>query len=159
MLIGMRPSGKPSNIATWWRYITKAAANTAGRLTMENVTMTDLQTFTDAYFEALLWTEHTTDGESFLDDIYGIEDIDHDSVSDARQQCADFIAQAGDLIEDAGGYVAAGHDFLLTRNGHGTGFWGRGLGDIGERLTAIAVTFRPVHAFDTDDDRVYIEEG
>ena len=29
----------------------------------------------------------------------------------------------------------AGHDFALTRNGHGTGFWDRGLGDIGDMLT------------------------
>lgn len=29
----------------------------------------------------------------------------------------------------------AGHDFWLTRVGHGAGFWDRGLGDLGERLT------------------------
>ena len=29
----------------------------------------------------------------------------------------------------------AGHDFALTRNGHGTGFWDRGLGTIGDMLT------------------------
>ena len=29
----------------------------------------------------------------------------------------------------------AGHDFALTRNGHGTGFWDRGLGAIGDMLT------------------------
>ena len=29
----------------------------------------------------------------------------------------------------------AGHDFALTRNGHGTGFWDRGLGEIGDMLT------------------------
>ena len=29
----------------------------------------------------------------------------------------------------------AGHDFALTRNGHGTGFWDRGLGEMGDMLT------------------------
>ena len=29
----------------------------------------------------------------------------------------------------------AGHDFALTRNGHGAGFWDRGLGEIGDMLT------------------------
>lgn len=29
-----------------------------------------------------------------------------------------------------------GHDFALTRNGHGAGFWDRGLGELGDRLTA-----------------------
>ena len=29
----------------------------------------------------------------------------------------------------------AGHDFALTRNGHGTGFWDRGLGEMGDMLS------------------------
>ena len=29
----------------------------------------------------------------------------------------------------------AGHDFAITRNGHGAGFWDRGLGAIGDTLT------------------------
>ena len=29
----------------------------------------------------------------------------------------------------------AGHDFALTRNGSGTGFWDRGLGEMGDMLT------------------------
>ena len=31
--------------------------------------------------------------------------------------------------------VLAGHDFALTRNGHGAGFWDRGLGETGDMLT------------------------
>ena len=29
----------------------------------------------------------------------------------------------------------AGIDFWLTRNGHGAGFWDRGLGEVGDQLT------------------------
>ena len=29
----------------------------------------------------------------------------------------------------------AGHDFALTRNGHGTGFWDRGMGEMGDMHT------------------------
>lgn len=36
---------------------------------------------------------------------------------------------------------SAGHDFALTRNGHGAGFWDRGLGDLGERLSGAARPF------------------
>lgn len=32
----------------------------------------------------------------------------------------------------------AGHDLILTANGHGAGFWDRGLGRAGERLTTAA---------------------
>jgi hypothetical protein len=31
-----------------------------------------------------------------------------------------------------------GHDFYLTREGHGAGFWDRGLGELGDYLTKIA---------------------
>lgn len=40
----------------------------------------------------------------------------------------------GMSVEDA--YEHAGHDFWLTRNGHGAGFWDRGMGQLGEDLTA-----------------------
>lgn len=35
----------------------------------------------------------------------------------------------------------SGHDFALTRNGHGTGFWDRGLGDIGYMLSNSAAAY------------------
>jgi hypothetical protein len=34
-----------------------------------------------------------------------------------------------------------GYDFWLTRNGHGAGFWDRGLGERGDWLTAMAKPF------------------
>ena len=45
-----------------------------------------------------------------------------------------FIA---DNWQDVSGLDASqtGHDFVLTANGHGCGFWDRGLGEIGDRLT------------------------
>lgn len=47
----------------------------------------------------------------------------------------------------------AGHDFWLTRNGHGAGFWDRGLGDLGERLTEAA------KAYNTADDHTPVNCG
>ncbi|QAU07332.1 hypothetical protein SEA_NOSILAM_91 [Gordonia phage NosilaM] len=43
-----------------------------------------------------------------------------------------FNAGDGDVWEHFG------HDYLLTRDGHGAGFWDRGLGDLGEYLSTIA---------------------
>lgn len=34
-----------------------------------------------------------------------------------------------------------GHDFALTRNGHGAGFWDRGYGPVGDRLTDAAESY------------------
>lgn len=36
------------------------------------------------------------------------------------------------------------HDFILTRNHHGAGFWDRGLGDVGRRLTDAAQAYGSV---------------
>lgn len=56
-----------------------------------------------------------------------------DSVLPAFWECAEFVRfQWADLA--ALDPNRAGHDFWLSRNGHGAGFWDRGYGKTGERL-------------------------
>jgi hypothetical protein len=43
------------------------------------------------------------------------------------------------------------HDFWLTRNGHGAGFWDRGLGEIGDILTKAAKTFGECNLYLNDE--------
>ena len=50
----------------------------------------------------------------------------------------------------------AGHDFALTRNGHGTGFWDRGLGTLGDLLTERAKAFGEQNAFVDDDGKFQV---
>lgn len=47
----------------------------------------------------------------------------------------------------------AGHDFWLTRQRHGTGFWDRGLGELGDRLTDAA------HSYGSADDHTPFDCG
>lgn len=47
-------------------------------------------------------------------------------------------------------YEQHGHDFALTRNHHGAGFWDRGYGDVGDRLTEAAQAYGE-HSVLTDD--------
>lgn len=59
----------------------------------------------------------------------------------ARAECRDFqryCASEGIPLLDP---VSDGHDFYLTRNGHGAGFWDRGYGERGKRLSIAAKTF------------------
>ena len=49
-----------------------------------------------------------------------------------------------------------GHDFWLTRNGHGAGFWDRGLGELGQVLTKWAKTFGDCDLYVGDDNLVHI---
>lgn len=50
----------------------------------------------------------------------------------------------------------AGIDFWLTRNGHGAGFWDRDLGEIGDKLTAAAETYRELGVYLGDDEQVHL---
>ena len=49
----------------------------------------------------------------------------------------------------------AGYDFWLTRNGHGTGFWDRGLGNIGKRLAGRAAECGSADLYVGDDGRIW----
>ena len=138
-----------------------------------------LQTFAAGYFEALLWAEHDIDDKDndTLGDIYGIKDIAGLSRDEARAECADFLAQAGDLLLSAStmgeyrdvyegrlrlskGFKWAGRDFLLTRNGHGVGFWNRRLPDhIANELSDIAESFGSVYVFSNGTNTLHIEKG
>lgn len=102
--------------------------------------------FIDGYLTAALWSSHGSDdptGGEYLDENYDEDDIVPESKANHQLQCANFIAANWDLLVSAvntPGYSwgSAGHDFWLTRNGHGAGFWDRGLGDVGEKLSAAA---------------------
>jgi hypothetical protein len=91
-----------------------------------------------------------------LDDNYGIEDIAPETLAAMAADVADFMAaNASDL--DASGLDASqiGHNFWLTRNGHGTGFWDRGLRDVGERLTDACRPYGECDLYVGDDGKVY----
>ncbi len=68
----------------------------------------------------------------------------------ARKDLEDFLASAGDLLTDAWSDVQIGHDFWLTRNGHGAGFWDSGLPN-GDALSDIARKCGEVDLFRVGD--------
>lgn len=107
----------------------------------------DLAAMVAGYVECLLWagldwTDTVDNGGTEsnprpLDENYSPDDIAPGALLSIEADCASFRAVCGsDLADIDPGQ--AGHDFYLTRNGHGTGFWDRGLGAIGDRLTAAA---------------------
>lgn len=107
------------------------------------MTTADLEEFTTAYIECALWAEMDNaddSGGAPLDDNYGPEDIDAKSMQQIQEDCRSFVeANADDLAGlDA---ERCGHDFWLTRQGHGAGFWDRGLGAVGDRLTAASKVY------------------
>lgn len=100
----------------------------------------------------------------------GFGDIHPKSLEDMQMDCFNFEVKARDLLQQAYGHTfpertigdgslpdshrpawdydakAAGRDFWYTRNGHGVGFWDRGLGEVGDKLSDIAREFGNVDA-------------
>lgn len=93
--------------------------------------LTNLDEFTQAYLEAALWSSTDGDGTP-LDSEHCVQDIVPETLQRMIVDCEKFQRENADAI--AVGAVnrretkysaagQAGHDFWLTRNGHGAGFW------------------------------------
>lgn len=96
-----------------------------------------------------------TSSEPPLDDNYTPEDITPATLAAMAADCAKFQSEnETDLSgEDA---VRAGHDFWLTRNHHGAGFWDGDWEDSkGERFTASSKTFGEFNLYPGDDGKLY----
>ena len=81
-----------------------------------------LDAFTFAYIEAMMWTLTDEDGHSC--DHLGLHDIAPDAIDQCRDVCAQFQTANRELLEGSDP-SQAGHDFWLTRNHHGAGYWDR----------------------------------
>lgn len=108
------------------------------------------------YLITALWS--SGDGEiEHLDSQFGIEDISEESVAKATADCQAFCKKAGVLL-DGLDLSTVGHDFWLTRNHHGAGFWdGDYSKSVGEKLTKLSHEFGEIHPYVGDDGKVYIE--
>jgi len=106
--------------------------------------------FTTAYMEAALWSS-TDDSDIPLDQQYSLADIAEDTRERMVADCSRFQAEA--VI--APHYKEAGHDFWLTRNGHGAGFWDGDWPDSGEELTRISHSFGTYELYVGDDGKIH----
>jgi len=112
----------------------------------------------NAYLACALWSS-TDDKGNPLDDGRSIYDVAPNSIASAMADIDGFIEYCteegidpfSDLTKEQ-----VGHDFWLTRNGHGAGFWDRGLGELGRKLSDAATTFGHSHAYVGDDGKVYL---
>jgi hypothetical protein len=71
------------------------------------------------------------------------------------KDCEEFQKAAGDLLASIDAHQA-GVDLWLTRNRHGAGFWDRGHGAIGDKLTALAHAMGGLESYVGDDGLVYL---
>lgn len=117
------------------------------------------------YVTCALWSSHDDDGVP-LDSEYGPDDIDENVSANMRADCESFVVGAWHWLVNDGENAPVstrsmmqaeqvGHDFWLTRNGHGAGFWDRGTGAVGDALTKLAKPYGGCDLYVGDDGRVY----
>lgn len=142
----------------------------------------DLDEFTQGYIEALFftdnepgmtreqrelpeWQERIREGQAHeIPGDFGFDDLAPEALRDIMANCFDFqngeskrsLDLAYDYAPDGYEPEQAGRDLWFTRNGHGCGYWDRGLGEVGNVLADDA---RKIGASDTcigDDGLVHV---
>jgi len=117
--------------------------------------------FIKGYLECAFFTEGGPDNEEFEDK--GFYDLDPEALKDIERDCKKFLEDNKFPIAN-GIYTAttdldyehAGHDFWLTRNGHGAGFWdGDWPEKEGENLSKACDSFAPCNLYVGDSGIVY----
>ena len=95
----------------------------------------DFYAFFQGYLSCAAWSgpmEDEAKGRTFDEDSFTVDDK-----KAAEKECKDFVEAN---LEDLANLdeEQSGHDFWLTRNHHGAGFWDRGYRAKGDRLTKSA---------------------
>ena len=141
----------------------------------------ELDDFTIQYLATALWSstimfpvceDELVDGCMDVDDdhpLHGISEDDHydkdfdienftvEALRAACHDCADFQeSNTVDLADED--LETAGHDFWLTRNGHGAGFWdGDYEKEKGARLTEDSKVYGELHIWVDTDGSLHFE--
>lgn len=89
---------------------------------MQNlIVITDQENqFINAYISAIYFTNCGDSDQPSYD-----SELDSDCRRDCIIDCLAFLRQSLPYLDCCMDFDQAGHDFWLTRNGHGTGFWDR----------------------------------
>lgn len=118
--------------------------------------MLKLDTFQRAYIECALWSSMDDDGEP-LDSGRDASDVAPKALASMAADCDAFREMVGEALDDIDD-EQAGHDFWLTRNRHGAGFWDRGYAPaIDKALTDAAHSFGEVNLYVGDDELIHCD--
>lgn len=130
-----------------------------------------LDRFTHAYIQAALWTSMDDAGEP-LEALHSSSDLAPATLEAMTRDTRAFQRDNAELLAQAYAHVhpgvsphastmrydvsRAGHDFWLSRNGSGAGFFDRELpGSVGDALQKAAKAFGPFELYLGDDRKIY----
>lgn len=111
----------------------------------------------NSYLTTALWSSTDEDGEP-LDSKFSIDDFSPEALEQAKKELDEFMKEADTIlssIEDVDMETVA-HDFWLTRNNHGAGFWdGDYPEEDGDKLTEISNNYGETNLYVGDDGKLY----
>jgi hypothetical protein len=115
----------------------------------------DIDAFTKAYVECMIWSSQSDDEHSVSSE-HTIDDLSEEALQQVVDDCKDFQESNAGLMVGLDA-EQCGHDFWLTRNGHGAGFWDRGYPrDIGKALTESSKPYGECYPMVGDDGLIYL---
>lgn len=109
----------------------------------------EIKIFFNSFIEAFLWAEELDENT--------LKDFEINCLKILYKDCRNFLTDNYTLIKNNMTVKQAGHDFLLTRNHHGAGFWDRGLKSIGMELSEESNKYREIYLFKNIDNKIYFE--
>lgn len=119
--------------------------------TMTEDSSSDRDNFVTSYIAA---AEELADEDEFAD---GDVEWSSEAAAQMEKDAETFYSKAEKLLQTLDADPRQhGYDFWLTRNGHGAGFWDRGYGEAGDKLTAFAEKFGQVNVYKGDDGKAYV---
>ncbi len=106
-----------------------------------------------AYLECALFCG-TEDNYQYISD-----NVDNTAKETMLKDCTEFYTEIKDLLPEDIDYKQIGHDFWLSRNRHGSGFWDRDEDvyskELGQKLHEIAIAKGEVDLYIGDDNLLY----
>lgn len=130
--------------------------------------LNDKEEFIVAYMQAALWSScdlnDPADNPDMLDEKYSPYDLTPEARKVLIENCEVFLDLAHETIEESectrsasslwNKWSIAGHDFWLTHNHHGSGFWD-GDWSNGDKLTQFCRGFREIN-FYVDNEKIHV---
>lgn len=131
------------------------------------MTKTELDNFTRSYIESALWSSTDDDGNPLDGVEYADTELADETIARFVADCTKFQADYARVLIEQGyeddSQVQSlpaeshfAHDFWLTRNRHGAGFWD---GDypkaLGKALTDLAHSYGECDLYIGDDGKIY----
>lgn len=111
------------------------------------------------YALCALWSSCDDNGEPFDSEPYTDNAFSAEADEQMRADCAAFLLAARDILARVSITPAQlGHDLWLTRNGHGAGFWDRGLDEAGDALSDLAHKLGETSIYLSDRGELELEQ-